>query len=528
LATSAGFIVLGAGCGRPGAEPVVETAHGRVRGALTDGVYAFKGIPYGASTAGANRFMPPQPPTPWSDVRDCLAWGPLAPQRGASGAGGQSAAWFRDYFGAEPDMPSEQSEDCLTLNVFTTSLGASEKRPVMVWIHGGGYSSGSGAGSRTNGAHIAQRQNVVAVSVSHRLGVMGYCDLSAYGEQYALSGVAGQLDLIAALEWVRDNIEAFGGDPTKVMIHGESGGGSKVSTLLAMPPSQGLYHAAICQSGVATNLPGQSLTQATSADLLRQLQLDGGQISRLHDMPFEQVVAASLQMDASPAPASGPRRGFVPSVGNAALPLPPPDAVAQGSGAVPLIVGCTKHEAGFSLATAGVDPTTLTDADVLQRAAPLGPNAAQIIAAYKANHPDYSPGDILIRALSDGARMNSIKFAEAHVRGGAPTRMYLFAWESPLLPNIGSGHSIDCAFYLDNLDTVAIAAGNPAAQTLATQCSTAWANVAKTGVPSAEGLPAWPVYSLENRETMILSESPAIENDPMKEDRLMRARLSPA
>jgi para-nitrobenzyl esterase len=232
-------------------------------------------------------------------------------------------------------------------------------------------------------------------------------------------------------------------------------------------------------------------------------------------------------VEAAPAPA-GQRRTFSPSVGSASLPRNPIEAVAQGSGRVPLMIGCTKHEATLALAGAGVDISTLTDADLTQRAAQLGPHAAEVIAAYRAAYPTYSAGDVLVRALSDSARMNAIRFAEAHLRGGGPTYMYLFQWESAVTPKLHAGHGIDTTFFFDNIEAVEIAAGNPAAQALATKQSTALASFARKGAPAAPGLPPWPAYDLQNRATMVFDVKCEIVNDPMKDDRLMRERLTPA
>ena len=509
-------------------EPIVETTNGKVRGFLKDGVYAFKGIPYGASTAGANRFMPPQKPGSWSGVRDCVEWGPMAPQSGASpeAGAGQSQSDFRLYFGLNPDMPATRSEDCLSLNVFTHGLGDDRKRPVMVWIHGGGFSAGSGAGARTNGTHLAQRQDVVSVSMNHRLGVLGYCHLGEFDPAFAQSGNVGQLDLIAALEWVRDNIEKFGGDPKRIMVHGESGGGAKIGTLLAMPRAKGLFHQAVLQSGTANRLPAREAAAQWSEGLLKELNIARNQLKQLQQVPVEQLLAAASKM-ARGGP-QGPGRGFVPTVGTTELPISPFDAVAGGSARIPVIIGCTKHEAGLGMLTSGTDPRTITEEQLKTRiSATSGAKAAQLLEGYRKNHPDYSPGDLLLRIMSDGARMNAIDLAEAHIKaGGAPTYMYLFAWESPVLPQVRAGHSIDCTFYFDNTDTVEIAKGNAEATALAAGASAAWAAFARTGKPSSPKLPAWPAYTLEKRETMILAGKSQIESDPMREDRLLRKSLA--
>ena len=514
-----------------GNEPIVETTKGRVRGAAVNGVHVFKAIPYGANTGGAARFKPPVAPEAWAGIRDALNWGPNAPQLTSgpvvpTGMGAQ----MREFFGFTPDVPTEISEDCLVLNVFTPEASRARKRPVMVWMHGGGYEVGTGSGSRANGSNLAKLYDVVTVTINHRLGVLGYADLSAYGDQYARSGINGQLDLILALEWVRDNIEAFGGDPANVMIHGESGGSSKVGVLLAMPGASGLFHRAICQSGAPTRMPTHTQGAEAAANLLRELQIDPANLSRINDVPALDLVSAGQRAVASlGGPMSG--RGFAPLVGGTDLPVTPFEAVANGSARnIPLIVGCTKHEAALFLAGGGMDPSAMTEEQLNQRAPMfLGPQAAELLAGYRANHPDYSPGELLVRAQTDSMmRYPSIKFAEAHIRGGgAPTFMYMFTWESPVLPHLHAAHGIDGTFYFANTETVNIAAGNAEAAALAAKTSAAWATFARTGAPAAPGLPAWPQYTTERRETMIFNASPTVESDPLSADRLLRERVTP-
>ncbi|HMP56610.1 MAG TPA: carboxylesterase family protein, partial [Novosphingobium sp.] len=469
------------------ANPVVETRHGKVRGEMRDGVHAFRGIPYGAPTGGASRFLPPPPPGPRAGGKGCLARGPMAPPGPAAPhpPAGMGADMAR-FFGTAPGAQTEPDEDCLRLNVFTTALSDGGKRPVMVWLHGGGFSIGTGAGPRTEGINLARRQGVVCVSLNHRLGAMGYAWLGGLHADYAESGNQGQRDLILALEWVRDNIEAFGGDPGRVMIHGESGGGGKVGTLLGMPRAAGLFHRAGLQSGTPGRLPTTEDAHETTLELLRELDIAPADFRRLRDEPWQQIVAAQGRMEFRSRTMPGSRRGFVPSVGAADLPVQPNAAVAAGSARLPVMIGCNRHEANLFLAGSGVMPDKVDEAMLTQRFAGMfGPRAGEALAGYRAIHPDASPGDLLVRAMSDSTRMGGIDLAEAHVRGGgAPTFQYLFTWESPVTPVLKSAHGIDAAFYFDTTEALPITRGNAEAAALAARASAAWAAFAHGGDPS--------------------------------------------
>jgi len=510
-------------------EPIVETTYGKVRGYLKDGVYTFKGVRYAAPTAGAKRFMPPQKPEPWSGVQDCLEWGPLAPQPSTSrlNPGEGMGESFGIFFGTDPGSPNSQNEDCLMLNVFTPDLRDGGKRPVMVWIHGGGFGIGTGSAARSDGTHLAQRQDVVSVSITHRLGVLGYCHLGEFDPDFAHSGNVGQLDLIMALEWIRDNIDAFGGDPNRVMVHGESGGGGKIGTLLGMPKASGLFQRAILQSGTANRLPKPNRAAEYAEMLLKELQLSKNEVKRLQEMPFEQLITAASQLERRNP--GGMLRGFVPTAGTVDLPVVPVEAVTGGSAPIPIMLGCTKHEMALMLMGSGTDPQDVTKERLEgQINAMYRDKASELLQGYRDIHPDYTPGDMLVRIMTDATmRTGAIRLAEAHVKAGsAPTYMYMFAWESPKLPVLKAAHGIDGTFYFDNTETVGIAMGNPEAQALAAKTSAAWANFARDGIPSAEGLPDWPEYNLDKRETMMFSASPHIESDPMAEDRLLWERLS--
>jgi para-nitrobenzyl esterase len=329
-------------------EPVVDTASGKIRGAAVGGIKAFKGIPYGASTAGTNRFMPPHKPAPWGGVREAVDWAGHAPQA---------------FFGrrrpevshlAPPPDTVPVSEDCLTLNLWTPGLDAG-KRPVMVWFHGGAFSYGSANTPRTAGANLARRGDVVVVTVNHRLNVFGFLDLSEIGgAEFVHSGNVGVLDLVAALEWVRENVARFGGDPGNVTIFGQSGGGGKVSALLAMPAAKGLFQRAIVMSGAGIRMAEHDRATKLAEAVLGEVGLKANQLDKLQAVPFERLIAAIEPAQKKLAPVGFrllDRYGFGPVVDGHDLPRHPFDPTAPDlSDDVPVMVGGTRDENALFLA----------------------------------------------------------------------------------------------------------------------------------------------------------------------------------
>ncbi|HVC61209.1 MAG TPA: carboxylesterase/lipase family protein [Acetobacteraceae bacterium] len=513
--------------------PIVETTGGKLRGALTGGVAAFRGVPYGASTAGANRFMPPRPPQPWAGVRDALDYAGQAPQ---ARLGPAPRAEMVDFSG--PPDPSPETEDCLTLNVWTPAAEGTAKRPVMVWLHGGAFSFGSANSLRLQGMRLCQRGDVVLVTVNQRLNIFGHLDLSELGgAEYAASGNAGTLDMVAALQWVRDNIAGFGGDPGCVTIFGESGGGGKVSTLLAMASARGLFHRAIVQSGASVRLRTRDRAAKLTEAVMHELGLTRAALADLHAMPMRRLLAAIGPAQQAIGPSPWPlldRYPFGPVVDGTLLPRQPfdPDATPV-SADIPLVIGDCTHEAALFLAHDDkVWHRTLTDAELHARvAAVAGAQADRVVATYRRLMPGAGPAERLIATLTDcNFRIRSLLMAERRARqSGAPVWMYSFAWRTPLFDGrLGAPHAIDVPFTFDTLEFTNATDRSAAAHALAATMSGAWATFAHAGVPGHASLPAWPAYSEARRATMVLDADCHVADDPGAETRALWAEIAGA
>jgi para-nitrobenzyl esterase len=508
--------------------PEAATEAGVVRGYIHKGIYTFKGIPYAESTASANRFMPPVKVKPWSGVRSSMAFGSVSPQPPREGWKNDEESWLFAW------NDGIQGEDCLRVNVWTPGLAGSGKRPVMVWLHGGGYVAGSGQEQPAyDGESLARRGDVVVVSLNHRLGALGYMNLAKYGRQYAASANAGMLDIVAALEWVRDNIAAFGGDPGSVLIFGQSGGGGKVSTLMAMPRAKGLFHRAAIESGSMLRAQSVERSQAFADEVMAELGVAPGAVDSLRDIPFDRLVAAGAAVQAkhrSPGPPNMRRLadqlGWSPVVDGDILPRHPfdPDAPPLSAG-VPLLVGTTLNE--FITAINHPEYELWTDADAKAAVAKVyGDRGEAVYAVFRGDHPDAKPFEIYSRAVAAGVRAVAIEQVGLKAaQGAAPAYLYWFVWQSPVLNGRPAAfHCSEIAFVFDNTDIAgAMTGGGPRARELAGRVSDAWIHFARTGDPNHPGLPPWPAFTADNGATMIFDDVCAARNHP---DRAEQAAIA--
>ena len=492
----------------PAVPAIVATTAGKIQGTHEAGVYTFRGVPYGATTAGAGRFRPPAKLKPWSNVREATALGPRSPQLLSSFHG------FVPHEVEVMDRDEMMSEDCLVLNVWTPALDRGRKLPVMVWLHGGGYTSGSGGFICYDGIQLARKHEVVVVTVNHRLGPLGYLYLAGFGsERYAASSNVGNLDIIAALEWVRDNIAAFGGDPGSVTLFGQSGGGGKVSSLMAMPAARGLFKRAIVQSGAAVKGIARDAARENAEHFLARLNLKPAQLDQLQDIPFQQLLAVTET-------SSGPPINFGPVVDGHSLPVDPFDPVAPAQSAnVPLLIGTVETEVTFfpGQQLDPIDDATLHASVKKLLRSNSDADVDRIITAYRSGRPGTANTDLYLIMASDGFRASVLLEAERKAtQAQAPVYQYYFTWRSPVREGkLRTFHTLEIPFVFDNVDAAQSMTGaGKDRYELATRMSSAWVAFARSGDPNHAGLPKWTPYDNTRRATMIFDDQCKLVDDP--------------
>ncbi len=481
-------LVLAAACA-PSDPLVVRTKDGLVRGIEEEGTLAFKGIPY----AKVERFMPPQPVDKWDTVMVCDHFGPQVMQ----GNGRRPM----------PESAMSEKNSCV-LNVWTTDTKA--RKPVMLWIHGGGFDSGSAAGNPGMGL---AKQDVVVVSLNHRLNILGFLDLSTFGEKYKYSGMVGMLDIVQALEWIRDNIKAFGGDPSNVTIFGESGGGGKVGTLMCMPAAKGLFHKAVIMSGTILNVNTKAMAEELGRAVVAQLGFGPDQLDKLADVPYAELVEAGQKAMAASigtrTPGTPMMWGFGPAPdGEVLLQQPFQPGFAEISSDVPLMIGTTFNELQRAVYNT---PMTLDEAK-RQLEPTFGDRVEEYVAAFAQAWPDYTPQDLL--SIDMMFRPKTLLTADAAAPARkAPTWMYMFTWSSPVDHNSAHGSELNFCFNTPNLHGRVLPEPSEADWLLAEHMSRSWANFARTGDPNVEGLPKWNAYTPENGECFIFDYECRVRNN---------------
>lgn len=489
---------------------VTETSTGKVAGYTQDGLNIFKGIPY----AKAGRFEAPQPADKWEGIRSCRSFGPTSPQ-------GKRAGWQNDEIAFAFDWDDGYTgEDCQRLNIWTQGLADGKKRPVMVWLHGGGFAAGSGQElPGYDGANLA-KEGAVVVTLNHRLNALGFLDLSEFGDKYAKSGNAGLLDIVAALQWVKDNIANFGGDPDNVTIFGQSGGGGKVSTLLNTPSAKGLFHKAIVQSGsMLRMMPGEAARQI-GRETVKQLGLNASDISAIDTIPYEQLLAAGERAIAKVKEEQGDQAGtfifgWAPTVDGDVLTEHPFDGKApEQSKDIPMIIGTTLHE--FTASTYMPAMKEMTETQVVEALRQkYGENTDDFVTEFRKVYPDYKPIDLIDTDFTFRPGAVEQGRLKASQEGGAPVYMYLFAWESPIMDGrLRSTHCMEIPFVFNNTDRHAsMTGGGDDARVLGKKMSEAWLNFARSGNPNGAGVPEWPAFTADEGATMVFDNDCKVVNN---------------
>jgi len=499
---------------------VAPTVYGKVKGYILRDIYHFMGIPYGASTEGKNRFMPPCPPEPWDEVLPCVYFPTSAPQVVRYSRNSESYSAFVDRWNYD-----EIGEDCLRLNVWTPALDGN-KRPVIVWLHGGGFSSGNSIEQNGyGGENLARYGDIVFCSVNHRLNAFGFSDFSAVGgEAFKNSGNVGLLDIIAALEWIRDNIANFGGDPGNVTIIGQSGGGSKVSAIATMPAAKGLVHKAVALSGNSIKAGNPEFSAGLGACILEEAGLQPSQINKLQEMPWEEYLALANRAATnynSRLKGLGIRGGFGPVADGTVLPADTYFSADDPSiPDIPMIYCTTFHEWNPNRDRPELEDVSLEEVteNLKERYAD---KALEIVAAYAGQFPDKKP--IEIWALISSSRVNVVRAANTKLQQQSPVYVAWFGWQPPLFDGrLRAFHCIDICFWFCNTDLmVTHTGGGKEPRMLSRKMADALLRFMRTGNPNGGSLPFWPEYTIGKGETMVFNTHPEVVNDPDREARLV-------
>lgn len=491
--------------------PVVETAQGRLRGQTAGGIHRFKGVRYGASTAGPRRFLPPAPPPKWAGIQDAYDYGQVSPQVPSSRLRDYSAMISFDI------QPGGMGEDCLRLNIWSPTLDRDAKLPVLFQIHGGGFYGGSGNSAGYDGENMARFGRCVVVTPTHRLGAFGFLNFAEAGPRFAASGAAGMMDLVAALRWVRENIAQFGGDPNRVLAFGQSGGGAKTSTLLAMPSAKGLFQRAGVMSGSLLRHQTAEQAQAQTHALLKQLGLTVKDTAKLQQLPFETILAAQATLEEGARAKGEAPRSFAPSLDGTVLPTHPFDPVAPALSAdVPMIVSTVLDERTYRQARFDTDEAGFR-AFVAAR---LGQERAGDVAAmYRREDPKARPNVLQARFDTDETfRKGAITMAERKAaQGGAPVWSYLYALPTPAFEGrYGTPHGADVSISMHTI-TGGLTGTDLRFAEVSDQMASIWSTFAATGNPNNPRIPNWPAYSLAKRETLVVGpEKTAVQEDPRR------------
>jgi para-nitrobenzyl esterase len=497
---------------------VANTSSGKVKGYINNGIFTYKGIPY----AEAKRFEAPQKPKAWQNVRSSMSYGPVAPLLDPTVSVSDEPEFVFDH------SWGYTNEDCMRINVWSPNINDGKKRPVLFWIHGGGFTAGSSQELPSyDGENLAKKGDVVVVSINHRLNILGYLDLSAYGEKYKHSANSSILDMKAALEWVKENIANFGGDASNVTIFGQSGGGAKVNTLMAMPSAKGLFHKAINQSGsFRANMLDKQTTQAIAAEVIKELKLETADIDKIQNISFADLSAAGKKalktiadkMKAEGKPVISFGLSWGPSVDGEDLPYQLFSKEAfELSKNIPLMIGTVKNEFGTMFTGMGNNTAEQIN-DYIKKQ--YGDKADAYIRAVKKIYPnDTKPSDLI--DVDTRFRPGAVSQAneKSALQGGAPVYMYLFTWQSPVMGGkYKAMHCMELPFVFNNIERCKnMTGGTKEAQVLADKVSQAWINFARNGNPNHKGLPSWTAYNSTNTATMHFDNQCVVKSQMDKE-----------